>query len=397
MSHNLVFNSKTQRYEMMSVGATWHNLGQIVESATTWEETMLAAGMDWEVETRALKTPSGLVLPNNFGVFRSDKGTGLEGDETTELDGFLGHVQGRWTAVQNRQAFKFVDALMEAEGGAHYEAAGALGKGEKVFVLANIARPFEVVEGDRHETYLCFSNNHNSDASMKVFVTTVRVICANTLQAALGKDGGAGLTLRHTKSVHDRMHEASKMIQGGTMTAAAIREKLVELSKREITRETSEDILDRLFPKPAATAPKGAFTRVDNKRKEYINLVAENDGANGLKSVEGTAYNWLNGFTQMTDHETTPIMTDAKTGWKPSEVRAERAMFGEGATDKYKALDAILEASKFAPRVDPNRVYSIGGGYGSKPVQVIELEAPAASEGATDFLDDILNNSKFNY
>lgn len=380
MAHNLAYNTVTKKYEMMSRGATWHNLGQIVENATTWEETMNLAGLGWKVEVKPLLTPSGAALPNNFGVFRDDK--------TDDLEGFLGAVQGRFVPVQNHEAFAFVDALMEADGGAHYESAGALGKGEKVFCLANIGKPFEIVDGDRHETYLCFSNNHNSDASPQVFVTTVRIVCANTLQQALVQDGRSALKLRHTKSVHARMDEAKKLITGGEITAAALRDKLLELSTRKLNRESLSAVLDRLFPKPApapaGTVSTASTTRVENKQMALVSLMERNDGG-AFKQIEGTAYNLLNAFTEYVDHEIPVVQTAAKTGWNTKEIRSARAMFGDGALDKSKALETILAATRDAPRSNPSVAYSIPSAVIAEPVAAADTDDWSAFEQEIPF------------
>lgn len=380
MSHNLYFNTATNKYEMMSVGATWHNLGQIVENATTWQETMELAGLDWTVSKRNLKTPDGLVIPRVFGIFRDDK--------ENDLEGFLGSVGDKFHSIQNKQAFEFVDALMEADGGAHYEAAGSLGKGEQVFCVANLGYGFEVVDGDRQETYLLFLNPHNSAFSPKVLLTAVRPICANTIAQALAKDGKNALTLRHTKSVDKRLQQAAELMSGAKQTADTLRDKLRLLASREVRRETMEVILDKLFPKPSEEKTAAATSKRENRVKAYLEIFAENDGAAGLASIEGTAYHALNAYTNLTDHHAPVVKTAVKEHLSDAEIRASRAMFGDGATDKAAALDAILEATKFAPTRTISRTYF---GADSRATQVLEIEPEATASGA-GLLDAILSN-----
>lgn len=388
MSHNLVYNSITKQYEMMSRGATWHNLGQIVKDAQTAEETIKLAGLDWTVSKRNLKTPNGIEIPRVFGIFRDDKGTGLEGDTSTDEEGFLGVVGDKFHSIQNARAFQFADAMVQAEGGAHYEAAGALGKGEQTFILINLNESFEIVEGDRHENYFLFTNPHNSDASPMALVTSVRVICANTLRMALSQGTKNALKFRHTASVEQRLVEAETAIKETRQTVRELREKLVELSERVLVRETVESVLDRLFPKPKVTnelgnaTAAGAFTRVENRRKQFLEIFEKNDGDGGFKAIAGTAYNALNAFTEMTDHYQTVVMTKAQDGRTVEEVRAARAMVGDGATEKMNALETILEATKFAPRRELSRTYSFAP---------VSSDASGYADGDGSLLDQILN------
>jgi len=395
MAHNLVYNSITKKHEFMSRGATWHELGQVVENATTWEETVTLAGLDWEVEKRALLTPQGQPIPRLYGVFRKDK--------TNDLDGYLGNVGENFTPIQTKQAFQFVDALMEMDGGAHYESAGALGKGEKVFCLANIGAGFEVVDGDHHESYLLFLNTFNSDQSSRCMVTTVRVVCANTLSMALRSDDAkTSLTFRRTQNVPERMMAAQQMLQSGKVTAESLREKLQILAGRELTAKYREAVVDALFPPPPETAGKTATSKRQVRVDAFLSLFEQNDNERGIKSIEGTAYNALNAFTEYVDFEIPVVRTAVKDGLTDSQIRASRALLDDGATDKANALDSILAVTVGAPLRSQSKLY----GGSASPFQTIdtlpdtaydttvESAAAAIDAGQTDsiFDDDIIDD-----
>jgi phage/plasmid-like protein (TIGR03299 family) len=100
--------------------------------------------------------------------------------------------------LQNVEAFEFFDPIL-GEGAATYETAGALGKGERVWILARLSGDFNVAGGDVIRRYLLLSNSHDGTSSLQVKITPVRVVCNNTLTLALSQ--GGTLRVRHDRDV----------------------------------------------------------------------------------------------------------------------------------------------------------------------------------------------------
>lgn len=89
--------------------------------------------------------------------------------------------------VQNADAFAFFDAIVGGEDGILYETAGALGNGERIFITAK--RPDYICVGngdDITEKYIFLTTSHNGTGSITAAFTPVRIVCQNTLNAALG-------------------------------------------------------------------------------------------------------------------------------------------------------------------------------------------------------------------
>jgi len=363
MSHDLIKNSFTGKYEIMTRGTAWHGLGQVVEDAQTWGETMEKAGLNWTVSKHQQKSVLTGELIDSYDIYRDD------------TKGFLGNVGADYNPIQNIEQFKFVDELLERENGAHYEAAGALGGGQRVFALANLSDAFEVVDGDRHENYLLFSNSHNGSQAARVFLTSVRVVCANTLRAALSESSSrAGkarkngvdsdiIKIRHTKSAQARLGAAKNIIMTAHDSVKSLREKMQILAGKQMTKANYEAIVNRLFPikvKDGQDAPAAAsVTRRDNVLTEILNLYEGNDN-NAFPEIRGTAYNYLNAITEYVDHYRPVVMTDAKAGWTVEQVRANNALFNGGAELKESALDIILAETMNNPSVSRSTKYAAG-------------------------------------
>ena len=354
MADNIALDTTTNQHAFMARGAAWHHLGQTVTEAQTWEEAMRLAHLDWTVRKDRLFTAQGAPV-DAFGIFRDDN------------DAFLGAVGDRYSPIQNRYQFDFVDAILAAEDGAHYETAGALGKGERVFCLAKIGADFEIAgTGDRHETYLLFVNSHDGTGAARALVTTVRVVCQNTLNAALRQDGKAALRIKHTKNAESRLNAARELVAGATVTVKDVREKLDTLAQRKLTKKARVNIMSRVFN---AESKKG-----ENTITNVMELFERNDN-DAVPEIRGTAYNMLNAFTEFVDHNRPVKQTDAREGQSVEVIRADHALFGTGAQLKNGVLEIILEETEFAP-------------YHSLAKQIIS--SPVVSTGNAALLDDIV-------
>lgn len=299
MSHNLAtINGRTAMMYNARGGKPWHGLGTAIDGAATWQQAVQMAGLDWTVSKRSLYNSIG-VRVDAWGTFRDTD------------DVFLGVVGSGYTPIQHADAFGFMDTLMEAENGAHYESAGALGRGEKFWGLARVPYDFRINGyDDKHETYLLFASSHDGSMAATAKLTTVRVVCNNTLNVALGTGAESAIRIKHTAHSPDRLAAAKKLLSGAAQSASTLRGKLEELAR----------------------------------------LFESNDG-NAIPEIRGTAYNLLNACTEWCDHHRSVRVTDDRKGMSVDTIRKQSAMF-EYDSWKDKAIDAILTATETAARKD---------------------------------------------
>jgi len=356
MAHNIAQINGS--YAVFVAGqAAWHKLGINVTEAQTWADAQRLAGLDFTLADEPLRTDY-QVLTDWKAIIRTDN------MQT------IGVVGKDFTTVQPHDAFQFVDTLIESHG-AHYVSAGMLGNGERMWVLARIpAADIEVTPGDVSETYMLFAQGFDGSLSVLSKVTSTRVVCQNTLFAAIA-DKNFSLKLRHTKTVNDRLKSAEKLLSGVSQTAHQLEEKLRKLAARRLTRETMTSIMDRLFPKPADE--KQPSTRRENIVSDVMSVYESND-KNAFPVQRGTAYNLLNAITDYTDH----LRSSRSNGNGADWHRAESAMFGSGANLKQQAVDVIYELTNGL--TETRTVYTM-------PI------APSSPGVGGSFLDQVVANT----
>jgi len=157
---------------MMYVGEKpWHGLGTRLENAATSAEAIKAAGLDWNVTKQPLFLEGGMQLERALATVREDTGAVL---------GVVGKV---YQPLQNKDAFSFFDAVVGIKE-AMYHTAGALGKGECVWILAKLPGVVRVVGDDITEKYLLLTNRHDGWGSATVMFTPIRVVCQSAIRSA---------------------------------------------------------------------------------------------------------------------------------------------------------------------------------------------------------------------
>lgn len=183
MSHEIDFTTQAQGSAMFAYEPAWHGHGTVVSAAQTSEEALRIAGLDWEVRLTDLAADFGSDAPEgeryrriatHRATYRSD--TGLA----------LGAVGMRYTPLQNREAFQWMDDVV-GESLAIWHTCGSLKEGRKVWMLAKLPGTLEVTNSDVLEKYVLITNSHDGTGAVRLFPTSVRVVCANTLRLAISE------------------------------------------------------------------------------------------------------------------------------------------------------------------------------------------------------------------
>ena len=214
MSHGL-----TKSDSMFSVREMpWHGLGVVLDQyPSSIEEALDKAGLGWKVthgDVLVVKQPEWI---DDFGTTRPAElipARGFKANLREDTGEVLGIVSDEYEVVDNRDAFTFLDALIGSE--LHFETAGSLWGGRRVWCLARLPEYIEL-GGDLSATYIYVANSHDGSMAVTAAVTPIRIVCANTLGAALrqaehGAQAQRTFRFRHTGNLQTKFAEARQVM-----------------------------------------------------------------------------------------------------------------------------------------------------------------------------------------
>src|ERR1039458_8130910 len=125
----------------------WHKLGVQFDQAFTSAEAIAAARLDYTVLKEQLyRRRPDLGPPATDPI----EAWATINSHTQDVLGVVGDV---YEVLQNQEAFDFFDILLKESGG-RLQTAGAIGKGEKVWMLAKLPEAFYPIVGDRMDTFI---------------------------------------------------------------------------------------------------------------------------------------------------------------------------------------------------------------------------------------------------
>ena len=293
MAHNLEIRNGITSFA--STKKAWHDLGQIVDQAMTAEEAIRLAHLNFQVEkvpNYALINGQHIKTPGSFSIHRTDTGD------------ILGDRIGKgYTIVQNREAFNFFDSIVGADQ-AMYETAGALGKGERIFITAKMPDMIRI-EGtdDITEVYVLLTSSHDGSGSIIAAITNVRVVCQNTLNMSL-RETTNKVAVRHSSNVHIKLEEAHKILGITHKYVEEMNSCMNVLAKKSITDNQVKLLIQELFK-----SEKEDSTRIKNIQDAVWH--SYNAGI-GQEKILGTAWGAINGITHYLDHEKKYRSNDSK-------------------------------------------------------------------------------------
>jgi phage/plasmid-like protein (TIGR03299 family) len=314
-AHSMIYTGKTP----------WHGLGiALTQAPESVAEAIRFAGLGWTVEKQPLFLADGTQV-DRWAVRR------------TSDNAVLGTVGPDYTCIQNADAFSPLQPFLEAHE-ATIETAGSLKGGARVWMLAKINRPdMQIAPGDDVAKYLLATTGHDGLSSFRLQITPIRVVCMNTLSAAVE---GRSDTIRishfkdSTRAIRDlaatmaridgQLEDAAKLFRALAtvkIRSAADLNRYVDLvfpapaPKPDATPApivTGSDLLAGLLGKPRSAStlpspfsPDGGSATVETTRRihEEIARLFEFGRGNRNPAIAGTAWAAYNAVTEWNSHE----------------------------------------------------------------------------------------------
>lgn len=264
----------------------WHysetkELTKLIQEAPTSKEALRLAGLDWTVDGQPIFTEQGIMIPGYSANTRSSDGK------------VLGIVSGRYSTVQNAEAFAFTDALVGE--GVTYETAGSLRGGKQIWLLARMPENVKVL-GDEVEPYLCFTNTHDGSGAVRACMTPIRVVCNNTLNAAL-RSAKRSWSTPHVGDVQSRLEEAKRTLELAGQYMVALDEEADRLASQKMDEGAVIEAVSILIPMPKKPTDRQKKT-VQDSRDGIISCVMAPD----LAAFAKTKWGFLNAVADYVGH-----------------------------------------------------------------------------------------------
>jgi len=264
----------------------WHGLGTVIDEAVSTQEMLeLAHLAGWNVRLEAVDLP-GRSHRDYFATVRTNP---FDGE-----DDVLGLVGERYNVLQNEELFTFGDNLLD---GGRWETAGSIKNGTVVFGSLALERQTDLDpkgRGDKVNNYLLVHTSHDGSLAIQASVTPVRVVCQNTLNAAVGRKGNRAkqsFRIRHTQTVQGKVAAAREAL-GLTHKYLDEFDKMAsEMISKEINDKQFFEIITAVYPKPEKDA-KGSMTKWENKI-DTLNTIYNGETCVNIKDTAWGAYNAL--------------------------------------------------------------------------------------------------------
>lgn len=276
----------------------WHKLGTVFDEEVNTQQMLELAHLDnWNV--RLEEVP----MPENFSSDRKYNYVTRTNPFDRSQNDVLGIVGERYRILQNEDLFDFGDALLD--GGGRWETAGSIKGGRQVF--GSLALERETIldpsgVSDKVSSYLLVNTSHDGSIAIQASVTPVRVVCANTLNLALGTGIGRNRSvkqsykIRHTQTAQGKIQAAREALGLANQYLDEFDKLAQEMITKEITNDKFQEIMLTAYPKPEDDK-KGALSKWNNK----IDLIEDIYTGQYNNAIAGTSWGALNALTERMD------------------------------------------------------------------------------------------------
>ncbi len=311
MSHEI-----TETDKVFTVGErAWHGL-DINHQGSRLTADEAKAFLDWRVnKEQALR--DGQPVEGAFYTIREDTNT------------VLGVVGAQYAVIQNHWLFKLLDPVAE-EGACIYETGGSLMGGKKVWALAKLPDEYYVVKDDKVNQYILVTIAHDGSLAFTAMHTSIRVVCNNTLTAALGFGGATpAVRIKHTPGYRFQIQIAHQILGLSTKASAMAATFFSAMAVKAMNATELTQFAKYVFPSVREMAGKEADSRIQELRNQlYLGFEAEINNVDPEHTH--TAWSAYNAYTDMLDHG------------KPARKGVDRAnwsMYGPGQDKRIRAMN----------------------------------------------------------
>lgn len=325
MAHE-IYELSNGKKSMAYVGEKpWHGLGQQLSAGASIEQWAREAGLDWtllEAPVTFARELNGEIEFTDFDgqkvLYRSDNGKPLS------------VVSGRYQKVQPIEVLDFFREFTQA-GDMTLETAGSLADGSKIWALAKVGKDFNV-NGDNGvdlvKPYVLLATSCDKTLATTGQLTSVRVVCNNTLQMSISGKNAAVKVPHSTKFDHTAVKNDMGLVRESIDRHIASMRKIHRIG---VADDEAMKFFLELLKTPEEK--KTGKVELDSKRRAIPKLW---DSYKGAPGSEDTVWGMVNAVTHSVDFNRHA---------RSDSSRLNSAWFGQGAAMKAQAYELATDSS----------------------------------------------------
>ena len=295
----------------------WHGMGVVTDGTLPAREAFETAEALFTVEKRELFYVTDPVPPCESGFRNSDSFAVVR----TDTQALLGVVSKQYELVQNEALLRMAEFIREE---ADMDSVVVLADGAKVAFTATLrGASADIVEGDTVKRRLVGYLGHDGKTGCGAKFTDIRVVCQNTLAAALS-DSGKGSSITHKNGANQQF---DALIQSIDIARQSFNEQC------ELMREFSRFHMNGQFDDYIDTVYRIEEGDTFKKREKLWRAYSSGFGS---QFHHGTLWGAVNAVTQL---ETSTLGKTAKG----MSNAFNRANFGPGLRLSRRAIEVAKD------------------------------------------------------
>jgi len=334
----------------------WHRLGEVfpAEEKITASQAMARADILFGIDKypQVVKMPDGTELEtDSYAVIR-------EPTHDDPINRVLATVGKEWTAIQAKDLGEMLDPISEKFP---VETAGAIGKGEKIFITLDAGE--SQIAGEDHNLFWLVSDHRDGTGALSIAFTPVRVVCQNTLISGL-RSSKVSVTLKHNKSIQADVSFYLDIFNQMARTQESVVTAMNSLTTVVLEKKQVDQIVASAYPSASKPnrlrlsdgitnddVPANVWLRILNDRKHPLEEYEKRQAR--VTRIRDNAYERIDAFNEGFSHlANTPWAVynaiveteDYRRGWDGGKDKpaSGTALFGQRAEAKARAFNKAL-------------------------------------------------------
>lgn len=224
--------------------SAWHGQGVVTEGTLPAREAFEIADALFTVEKRELQYPSYATVGANDANCWSNTPAGVFGVVRTDTQALLGVVSKQYEIVQNESLLRMAEFIREEVA---MDSVVVLANGGKVCFTATLnGAEADIVPGDKIKRRIVGYLGHDGKTGCGAKFTNIRVVCQNTLTAAL-EGSGKHSTITHKNGANGNFNALISSIDVARQDFVTECDLMREFSRASMGLSSFNEFVDEVY------------------------------------------------------------------------------------------------------------------------------------------------------